>query len=1193
MEIEFNDIERDKENIVSLKHGRKASSLVEALNLTTTDKNKIIQDFERRIQKQEENELETQDELDIYLKYINWIQQNFPAGHKDLNELRFKTCRKFKANSKYKNDLRFLELWISVARDAKEPIEVFKYLSINEIGITFSLFYIEYASAMKFMGKYKQADQIFQLGINRKALPESELLRNYIQFQKDLISFTAETDLTINNNPKPAKTILRTIFTAENNDNVFEVPMYQPQSGDQLKVRPDSSDELNEDENVLPTAVTANAWADFGTEDAVVKKKNSNISATFGDNFEKNIQKREKGPKKTVPSITELRFSENKLMIDGEEYCFEEYKLKSYSFVPSPKKNSSVELGDATKQRISKFENKLYTSDISHSNLTEDATLTTQKKKFCLSPTINTKEAMLDVFQMFNQPLSDDTVFGLQTQDEEEETISAFVYKPEAVQSFGVFQDTEEVKDDDQAIKDFVMKNCSSDDVINHKSKVENEPLDTHFNRSNTFPDENERDVNLNKNKANSSDESFNEDSIKLYELKSNLNALNITDHLETHDLEEEGDLVNYFTPKFDKIAKKKNAFKNFDLMTPITEVNSFRENSIYTTSLSNFSFTGNFDHTINSNATMSTILSGSNQSSNSISVDFNLSPRKKSSKDSLMQNENELLLKNNDIMHQDELYTYSKIADAEKGTEKSLVEDTKPNRMDFGDKLDEETIMESRSKSNDVGSELEVDYEFPFILNDISNPVNPYDQVLINKILYFAAQYFEQPDGLVLLQKTRFSVGEIFKTALINQEKSKKLKSGKNYIGEDLIFHFPEEEDISYKFQKKLGEGNYIIFSKFFTLLGGYASVFLVEVLNNSDEEPYFSQNFIKKNELVAMKIQSPSAPWEYYILSQLQNRLSELTLKSIINPLSCHVFQQESVLTLSYGKFGSILDCINKAHKNGFGSGGTTSSLSSSLDEVLVAFFTVEMLNVLEKVHACGIIHGDVKADNFLVRLDIDEEEIWDSPYQKGGGESEDADGWENVGIELIDWGNSIDLRVFPESQKFIKGAIKKADPSIDPWEIRNGKEFTYEIDWYGCASVIHVMLFGKYMTILEEEADLSYYLTYASKFKVANIHINKIADLMITKPHLKLSNNLKRYWNMELWQRTFEILLNSSVYNEILLNCQENGDICGVPEFPLIEEIKNLKLDLEKFIINATKSSGKSLRTLLKKIKSAQLD
>lgn len=140
-------------------------------------------------------------------------------------------------------------------------------------------------------------------------------------------------------------------------------------------------------------------------------------------------------------------------------------------------------------------------------------------------------------------------------------------------------------------------------------------------------------------------------------------------------------------------------------------------------------------------------------------------------------------------------------------------------------------------------------------------------------------------------------------------------------------------------------------------------------------------------------------------------------------------------------------------------------------------------------------------------MIRM-LDAGSDWESVYRADG-----TAGWNSKGISLIDWGSSIDVLSFPEDQKFMK-LKSTGDPSIECWQVRNNKAWTYEIDWYGCASVIHVLLFGTYMSVKEQEG--------------------------VEIPHLELKSTFKRYWN-SLWKDVFDLLLNAGVYNTELL--QEN--------------------------------------------------
>ncbi len=73
-------------------------------------------------------------------------------------------------------------------------------------------------------------------------------------------------------------------------------------------------------------------------------------------------------------------------------------------------------------------------------------------------------------------------------------------------------------------------------------------------------------------------------------------------------------------------------------------------------------------------------------------------------------------------------------------------------------------------------------------------------------------------------------------------------------------------------------------------------------------------------------------------------------------------HLYRDECFLVLPYHPHGTLLDVVNlfRAEPSGV------------MDELLSMIFAVELLRTVEALHARGIMHGDLKADNCLVRLD-----------------------------------------------------------------------------------------------------------------------------------------------------------------------------------------------------------------------------
>jgi checkpoint serine/threonine-protein kinase len=246
----------------------------------------------------------------------------------------------------------------------------------------------------------------------------------------------------------------------------------------------------------------------------------------------------------------------------------------------------------------------------------------------------------------------------------------------------------------------------------------------------------------------------------------------------------------------------------------------------------------------------------------------------------------------------------------------------------------------------------------------------------------------------------------------------------------------------------------------------GGFGAVFLAvdvrlkEQIDDADSDDEDEDDEVDRS-LVAIKVEKPCAVWEAVILDRIISRVDQPM--SIIRPRELIAFADESYLVLDFASQGTLLDAVNKAASLNIAP--ATSGGPSSFEEPLAIFFTIELLRVIESLHRSQFIHGDIKIDNCLVRLDaVPSSEggasAWSNQYSASG-----ANGWRHKGMKLIDFGRGIDLSLFPagEKQKF------KADWKVDERdcvEMREGREWSYETDYFGLASICYCMLFGKYI-------------------------------------------------------------------------------------------------------------------------------
>ena len=197
----FDLLEGHKENIQSLPGGRSARQLLGSINAMPTgrglssptlDETKTLNDA---IRQEYELELQTinesDDPLDIYDRYVKWTLNAYPSAQatpsSQLLPLLERATKSFLTSSHYKNDPRYLKLWLHYIRFFSDtPRETFAFLARHNIGEGLGLFYEEFAAWLEGAGRWAQADEVYKLGIEREARPAERLLRKYEQFQKRL-----------------------------------------------------------------------------------------------------------------------------------------------------------------------------------------------------------------------------------------------------------------------------------------------------------------------------------------------------------------------------------------------------------------------------------------------------------------------------------------------------------------------------------------------------------------------------------------------------------------------------------------------------------------------------------------------------------------------------------------------------------------------------------------------------------------------------------------------------------------------------------------------------------------------------------------------------------------------------------------------------------------------------------------------
>ncbi len=350
------------------------------------------------------------------------------------------------------------------------------------------------------------------------------------------------------------------------------------------------------------------------------------------------------------------------------------------------------------------------------------------------------------------------------------------------------------------------------------------------------------------------------------------------------------------------------------------------------------------------------------------------------------------------------------------------------------------------------------------------------------------------------------------------------------------------ESADRKYTVKRELGKG-------------AFAPVYLVENGHtDEDQDPDSDEPTVmgkgrfgpSRINLEAMKMEDPPTAWEFYIMRQAKRRLGvSRAADSVIHAYEMHLFADECFLFLEYRDQGTLLDLVNiaKAEERGV------------MDETLVMFFAIELFRTVEGLHSKGILHGDLKADNCLVRFDPVADSDWSSRYRPDG-----TGGWNSKGIALIDFGRGIDMKAFRPDVQFI--ADWKTGPQ-DCAEMREMRPWTYQVDYHGLAGIIHSLLFGKYIDTVAEKGATALGSGATRSYRIRE--------------------GFKRYWQQEIWGEVFDLLLNPlnpgrSVEEE------EGGS-----RLPVLKAMRGVREGMESWL-EANSERGRGLKGGIRRLEEA---
>lgn len=168
--------ETSKENVAPLSTGRNVDTLNKALTMDP----EVIEST-RKIHEAAIRDAAngigpfSNDPLAVWDTYYKWALETFPSGSELIISILEGACRRYGKTPRYKDDRRFVRLWIRYADLRSDKLDVFAYMRKNHIGEHVALFYEAWATTLELAKDYDKAEQTYKLGIKLGAQPQERL----------------------------------------------------------------------------------------------------------------------------------------------------------------------------------------------------------------------------------------------------------------------------------------------------------------------------------------------------------------------------------------------------------------------------------------------------------------------------------------------------------------------------------------------------------------------------------------------------------------------------------------------------------------------------------------------------------------------------------------------------------------------------------------------------------------------------------------------------------------------------------------------------------------------------------------------------------------------------------------------------------------------------------------------------------
>lgn len=132
-----------------------------------------------------EEELERVGELDDPLSVFDQYYSHLLSTHADavtLTRILERATQMFVDDRRYRNDPRYLRLWLAYALRCREPEDIYAFLAMRSIASELASYYEEYAAYLERKGEVSKAAAVLRAGVERNAQPQERLHKRWMDF---------------------------------------------------------------------------------------------------------------------------------------------------------------------------------------------------------------------------------------------------------------------------------------------------------------------------------------------------------------------------------------------------------------------------------------------------------------------------------------------------------------------------------------------------------------------------------------------------------------------------------------------------------------------------------------------------------------------------------------------------------------------------------------------------------------------------------------------------------------------------------------------------------------------------------------------------------------------------------------------------------------------------------------------------